>query len=32
LSPGFLRPAGEYARMLPFGDDEAPAIFKHKGK
>lgn len=32
LSPDFLRPAGEYARMMPFGDDEAPAIFKHGGK
>ena len=32
LSPDFLRPAGEYARMMPFGDDEAPAIFKREGK
>jgi hypothetical protein len=32
LSQDFLRPAGEYARMMPFGDDEAPAIFKHGGK
>jgi hypothetical protein len=32
LSPDFLRPAGEYARMMPFADDEAPAIFKHGGK
>jgi len=32
LSPDFLRPAGEYARVMPFADDEAPAIFKHKGK
>lgn len=32
LSPDYLRPAGEYARMKPGGDDEAPAIFKHGGK
>jgi hypothetical protein len=32
LSPDYLRPAGEYARMKPFGDDEAPAIFKHQDK
>jgi hypothetical protein len=32
LSPDYLRSTGEYARMMPFGDDEAPAIFKHQGK
>jgi hypothetical protein len=32
LSADYLRPAGEYARMNPNGDDEAPAAFKHDGK
>jgi len=32
LSADFLKPAGEYARMMVNGDDEAPAIFKRKGK
>lgn len=32
LSEDFLKPAGEYARMKVNGDDEAPAIFKRKGK
>lgn len=32
LRRDFLRPTGEYARMMPFGDDQAPAIFKHKDK
>lgn len=32
LSDDYLRPAGEYARMTVHGDDEAPAIFKTKGK
>jgi hypothetical protein len=30
LSDDFLKPAGQYARMKVYGDDEAPAIFKHK--
>lgn len=32
LSADYLQPAGEYARMKVNGDDEAPAIFKHKGR
>jgi formylglycine-generating enzyme required for sulfatase activity len=32
LSPDYLRPAGEFARMMPNGNDEAPALFKHGGK
>ncbi|HEY9109149.1 MAG TPA: glycoside hydrolase family 43 protein [Roseateles sp.] len=32
LSADFLRPAGEYARMKVNGDDEAPAVFKHRSK
>ncbi|MDC7676282.1 glycoside hydrolase family 43 protein [Asticcacaulis machinosus] len=32
LTDDYLRPAGDYARMLPMGDDEAPAIFKRKGR
>jgi hypothetical protein len=32
LTPDYLRPAGEYARVMPFADDEAPAIFKQNGK
>jgi hypothetical protein len=32
LSPDYLRPAGEFARMMPNGNDEAPALFKHDGK
>lgn len=32
LTQDYLRPAGEYARVMPFGDDEAPAIFKHGAK
>jgi len=32
LSGDFQRPAGEYARMTVNGDDEAPAIFKHRGR
>jgi hypothetical protein len=32
LTSDYLRPAGEYARMMPNGDDEAPAIFKQGGK
>ncbi|MEO7497044.1 MAG: glycoside hydrolase family 97 catalytic domain-containing protein, partial [Massilia sp.] len=32
LSQDFLRSAGQFGRVLPFGDDEAPAIFKHNGK
>lgn len=32
LTEDYLRPAGEYARMTVNGDDEAPAVFKRKGK
>ena len=32
LTDDYLRSAGQYARMTPNGDDEAPAIFKHGGK
>lgn len=32
LTDDYLRSAGQYARMMPNGDDEAPAIFKHGGK
>jgi hypothetical protein len=32
LTPDYLRPAGEFARVKPYGDDEAPAIFKQDGK
>lgn len=32
LTDDYLRPSGHYARMMPMGDDEAPAIFKRGGK
>jgi hypothetical protein len=32
LTSDYLRSAGQYARMMPNGDDEAPAMFKHGGK
>jgi hypothetical protein len=32
ISDDYLRPAGEYARMKVDGWDEAPSIFKSKGK
>ncbi len=32
LSADYLRPAGDYARILPGGFNEAPALFKHGGK
>lgn len=32
LSDDYLRPAGRYVRVLPFGDNEAAAVFKHKGR
>jgi hypothetical protein len=32
LTDDYLRSAGQYARMMPNGDDEAPAIFKHGGR
>jgi hypothetical protein len=32
LAGDYLRPAGEYVRMLPGGFNEAPAMFKHGGK
>jgi len=32
LSADYLRNVGQYGRVLPNGDDEAPAIFKHGGK
>ncbi|MFT7772164.1 SUMF1/EgtB/PvdO family nonheme iron enzyme [Roseateles sp.] len=32
LSEDFQKPAGQYARMKVNGDDEAPAIFKRKGR
>jgi hypothetical protein len=32
LQPDFLRESQAYVQMTPNGDDEAPAIFKHKGK
>jgi len=31
LSDDYLRPSGRYARILPGGSNEAPAIFKHNG-
>lgn len=32
LSADYLRNIGQYGRVLPYGDDEAPAIFKQGGK
>jgi hypothetical protein len=32
LSEDALHTAGEFGRVMPHGDDEAPAIFKHGGK
>jgi len=32
LTPDFLHSAGQYGRVKPGGDDEAPAVFKHGGK
>lgn len=32
LSPDYLRPSGCYARILPGKSNEAPAIFKRRGK
>ena len=32
LTDDYLRSAGRYGRVLPNGDDEAPAIFRHGGK
>ena len=32
LRPDFQRENGLYAQVMPHGDDEAPAIFKHAGK
>jgi hypothetical protein len=32
LSGDYLRSSGQYARVAPGGDDEAPAMFKHGGK
>jgi hypothetical protein len=32
LSDDFLKPAGKYIRIFPLAFNEAPALFKHKGK
>lgn len=32
LSDDFLTTSGKYVRVFPGGENEAPAIFKHKGK
>ena len=32
LTDDFLKPAGKYIRIFPLAFNEAPAMFKHKGK
>lgn len=32
LSDDYLRPSGDYYRAVPFGDNEAPAVFKSGGR